>query len=438
MAFDCQAGLLCHAARHLLDVLLVGLICATNLDPLVDARLREFFDIILGGIIRQEDELLAVDFHDRFIKRAGLIVARRGAPDIIAPHLCLGHIVDGLRILGDRAGVDLGGIGSLGVPRGLRVRSQGIRSELCAVRTGNDCRKVKLAGCSGCNLKVALDISVFFEDLLERLGKDVALHCFCRSFCILRLLRKAAHFHALIRTVIQYEFGGSVLSRIFCQAQSLGDRLLIAVRVDVVERQVELCARLTSISTQAGRSCRLTAKEVRGVLALLRRNGLRSGEHVDAQLAQVGAHALLAAGGKGAVEKLQAVEVRGVGDTVDLRLQSGNFLLQLLTVQLVLIGAVGGLLRQCGHTVEHVVDFGQRTFRRLDEADAVLGVLGRALEAGDLRAHLLGDREACGVVAGAVDGVTGGQLFKVLADLGVVGAEVAIGIHRGNIMLNTH
>ena len=84
------------------------------------------------------------------------------------------------------------------------------------------------------------------------------------------------------------------------------------------------------------------------------------------------------------------------------------------------------------------MDFGQCAFSGLDEADAVLGILGRTLEAADLGAHLLGNRETRGVVAGAVDLVAGGKLLKVLVQGAAVGAEVAIAVHRRNVVLNTH
>src|SRR5699024_8846615 len=56
------------------------------------------------------------------------------------------------------------------------------------------------------------------------------------------------------------------------------------------------------------------------------------------------------AGGHGAVQQLDAVEVGGVGDTVDLGLELLHFLLHLSTVGLVVEGAVGGLLSQGVHT----------------------------------------------------------------------------------------
>ena len=142
--------------------------------------------------------------------------------------------------------------------------------------------------------------------------------------------------------------------------------------------------------------------------------------------------------GHRAVQQLDAVEVGGVGDAVDLALELIDLLLELLAVGAVLKGAVGGLLGQLIHAVEHVVDLGQGALGGLHQGDAVLGVVLGLVQAGDLGAHLLGDGEAGGVVAGAVDLVAGGQLLQVLGQGGGVVGVVAVGVHRHNIVLNTH
>jgi hypothetical protein len=58
------------------------------------------------------------------------------------------------------------------------------------------------------------------------------------------------------------------------------------------------------------------------------------------------------------------------------------------------------------------VGLGEGTFCGLDDGDAVLGVADRDLEATDLRAQALGDREAGGVVGGAVDAEPAGELLQ--------------------------
>ena len=76
--------------------------------------------------------------------------------------------------------------------------------------------------------------------------------------------------------------------------------------------------------------------------------------------------------------------------------------------------AVVELHLQVTDALQHRVHLGERAFRRLDERDAVLGVALRLGEAADLTAHLLGDREAGGVVGGAVDAVAAGELLHRL------------------------
>ena len=132
------------------------------------------------------------------------------------------------------------------------------------------------------------------------------------------------------------------------------------------------------------------------------------------------------------------VEVGAISNAVDLVLELGNLLLELHTVSLILKGAVGGLLGQLVHAVEHVVHFGQGALGGLYQGDTVLGVVLGLVQAGDLGAHLLGDGQTRGVVAGPVDLIAGRQLLQVLGQgAGVVGV-VAVGVHRHDIVLNTH
>ena len=138
------------------------------------------------------------------------------------------------------------------------------------------------------------------------------------------------------------------------------------------------------------------------------------------------------------IQQLDAVEVGGVSNAVDLVLELGDLLLELGTVGLILIGAVGGLLGQLVHAVEHVVDLGEGALGGLHQGDTVLGVVLGLVQAGDLGAHLLGDGQTRGVVAGPVDLIAGRQLLQVLGQgAGVVGV-VAVGVHRHDVVLNTH
>ena len=139
-----------------------------------------------------------------------------------------------------------------------------------------------------------------------------------------------------------------------------------------------------------------------------------------------------------AVQQVDAVEVGAIGDAVDFAEQLVDFLLHLGAVGGVVIGAVGGLGSQFHHTVEHIMDFCQGAFGCLHQADAVLGVLLSGLQAGDLGPHLLRDGQTGGVVASAVDLVTGRQLLQVLLHGRNVVGVVPVGRHSHNIVLNTH
>ena len=84
------------------------------------------------------------------------------------------------------------------------------------------------------------------------------------------------------------------------------------------------------------------------------------------------------------------------------------------------------------------MDFLQSALSGLHQRNAVLDVLGSGLQTGDLGAHLLGNGQTGGVVTGAVDLVAGGQLLQILAQSGAVVVVVAVGVHRHNVVLNTH
>ena len=84
------------------------------------------------------------------------------------------------------------------------------------------------------------------------------------------------------------------------------------------------------------------------------------------------------------------------------------------------------------------MNFGQGAFSGLHQGDAVLGILLSGLQAGDLSTHLLGDSQTSSVVAGAVDLVTGRQLLQVLGQGAGVVVVVTVGVHRHNVVLDTH
>ena len=121
-----------------------------------------------------------------------------------------------------------------------------------------------------------------------------------------------------------------------------------------------------------------------------------------------------------AVQQLDAVEVGAVSDTVDFVLQLLHFLLQLRTVGLTLVSAVGGLGCQLCHTVEHVMHLSQSAFSGLHQRDTILSVFLSYTQTGNLGTHFLGNSQTSGVVTSAVDAVAGAQLLQVLAQCGVI------------------
>ena len=84
------------------------------------------------------------------------------------------------------------------------------------------------------------------------------------------------------------------------------------------------------------------------------------------------------------------------------------------------------------------MNFGQRTFCGLYQADTVLRVLLCGFQTGDLGTHFLRNRKASSVVASAVDLVARGELLQVLLHRRDVVGVVTIGAHRHDIVLNTH
>ena len=116
-----------------------------------------------------------------------------------------------------------------------------------------------------------------------------------------------------------------------------------------------------------------------------------------------------------AVQQLLLVELRRVPDARDLLAKLVDLVLDVAAV-LLRQGVVCSLDRQLAHTLEDAVRLVQRALRRLDHADAVLAVRHRAVQTAHLGAHLLADREPCGVVRRAVDAQARGELLDGLLE----------------------
>ena len=82
--------------------------------------------------------------------------------------------------------------------------------------------------------------------------------------------------------------------------------------------------------------------------------------------------------------------------------------------------------------------FGQRTFCGLYQADAVLAVGRCSLQTLDLCLHLLTDCQTGCVITCTVDLVTRGQLLQALGNLGVVHAQLTVGVQRHNVASYYH
>ena len=98
--------------------------------------------------------------------------------------------------------------------------------------------------------------------------------------------------------------------------------------------------------------------------------------------------------------------------------------------------AVVVLDRQVVHALQHGVHLGQGAFSGLHDGDAVLGVADGDLEATDLRAQALGDREAGSVVRSAVDAEAAGELLEGLGHLVLRDGQVAVRVDRRDVLVD--
>src|SRR4051794_5830941 len=83
------------------------------------------------------------------------------------------------------------------------------------------------------------------------------------------------------------------------------------------------------------------------------------------------------------------------------------------------------------------MDLGQRALGRLHEADGVLHVALSLVETVDLATQTLADREAGRVVGGAVDPEARRQALHRGAELLLGPRQVAVGVERLHVVLNT-
>ena len=141
--------------------------------------------------------------------------------------------------------------------------------------------------------------------------------------------------------------------------------------------------------------------------------------------------------GEATRQQVHSVELGMGGDSVDLVDQGGDLHLDLHPV-LVGVDAVGGLDSQLPKALQDVLGLLEIALCGLDEGNAVQGVLLRPLESPDLGAHLLGYGQTGGVVPGAVDPHSGGQLLHVLVDCPGVPLFLTVGKDGTHVVVDDH
>ena len=114
------------------------------------------------------------------------------------------------------------------------------------------------------------------------------------------------------------------------------------------------------------------------------------------------------AAGQIAVQQMDAVEVRGIGDSGDFRSHGLIFGLNHQTLGGI-VGAGSRLFGQFLHAGQLFVDDAQGAVGGLDEGNGVVGVAHALLQSRDVGAHQLADGQAGGVVSRGIDAQARGQ-----------------------------
>src|SRR5690606_31370297 len=91
------------------------------------------------------------------------------------------------------------------------------------------------------------------------------------------------------------------------------------------------------------------------------------------------------------------------------------------------VRAVGCLHRQFADALQVVVDFVQRTFRRLGDGDPVVRIAGGLRQPLDVGGEAVGDGLASGVILGAVDAQARGQALDGGTQGGLGLVQVVLG-----------
>ena len=132
--------------------------------------------------------------------------------------------------------------------------------------------------------------------------------------------------------------------------------------------------------------------------------------------------------GQIAVEQMNAVEIRGVGDPADFR---GHGLVLGFNHQALIriVGACGRLFRQFLHPDQLFVDDAEGAVSGLDQGDGIVGVPDSLAQGRDFRPHEFADGKAGGIVSGGTDPQAGRQTAYRGGKVVVGAAQVAGGGH---------
>ena len=141
--------------------------------------------------------------------------------------------------------------------------------------------------------------------------------------------------------------------------------------------------------------------------------------------------------GKIAVEQMNAVEVRGIGDTGDF---AGHCLIFGIDHQALVrsVGACGGLLGQFLHADQLFVDNAKGAIGSLDQGNCVVGIAHALVEGGDVCAHKLANGEAGRIVSRAVDAQTAGKALGGRGEVVVVPRKIVAYAKGHLIMIDIH
>jgi len=120
------------------------------------------------------------------------------------------------------------------------------------------------------------------------------------------------------------------------------------------------------------------------------------------------------------------VELGLCGDTINFVQALSHFSLNRSQIR-IRVRTVSSLHRQFANTLQVVVDFVQRAFRRLGDGDAIIRVTGGLRQALDVGREAVGDGLTCSVVLGAVDTQPRGQALDRRTQGGLGFVQVVLG-----------